>query len=295
MHRIVFFGTECKFADQSLSRLLQEGWDVRAVVFPGTRGAGVPVKRRVVSATVASALPMAGVPGRVGRDSSFANVPTQLTLNDPRHPQAIDSLRALNADLAVVCCYPARLPMTLMTLFPLGGVNVHPSLLPDYRGPEPLFWQFYFGERTMGVTIHRVDSGLDTGPILLQESLNVAVGEPGDDVWRSLGRLGAELLTASIRRLQGPGQAGRSQPQHRGSYYTWPTESDLVIDPAQWRAWRAHHFIRGAVPLGYPPTLPDRGARILDSRYSPGGAHERSSADLKAVRFTDELLLLRIR
>src|SRR5690348_16295070 len=72
-------------------------------------------------------------------------------------------------DVIAVAGYHWLLPPSLFTLPALGAVNLHPSLLPRHRGPWPLFWIYHADDRETGVTVHRIDSGMDTGPILLQD------------------------------------------------------------------------------------------------------------------------------
>src|SRR6185312_10369836 len=100
-----------------------------------------------------------------------------------------------------VACFSRRLPGTLLRLPRLGCLNVHPSLLPAHRGPDPLFWIFHDGDETGGVTIHLMDEGFDTGPIVLQE--NVALSDDTTEAVLDLvcARRGGELLAEALFEL----------------------------------------------------------------------------------------------
>src|SRR5678810_535207 len=87
-----------------------------------------------------------------------------------RDAQNIEELRALNPELIVVAAYGQILPKTTLEIPRFGCINVHTSLLPKYRGAAPIQWAIVDGEAVTGVTIMKMDAGLDTGDILLQES-----------------------------------------------------------------------------------------------------------------------------
>src|SRR6516165_1106580 len=88
-------------------------------------------------------------------------------------------LRPLEPDLIFTTGFSWKLPSELLALPRLGSVNAHPSLLPRYRGPNPLFWHFMNDEAQGGLTMHRMDADFDTGPILVQRVIEIT---PGDDV-----------------------------------------------------------------------------------------------------------------
>jgi methionyl-tRNA formyltransferase len=162
-----------------------------------------------------------------------------------------DALAGLHFDAITVACFSRRLPASLLRLPRLGCLNVHPSLLPAHRGPDPLFWIFHDGGGAGGVTIHLMDEGFDTGPIVLQE--NVALSDDTTEAMLDLvcARRGGELLAEALAALN----AGTIQPQpqdaSRASYESWPTKDDYTITPA-WSARRAYRFIQGVGGRGEP-------------------------------------------
>ncbi|MBF6592146.1 MAG: methionyl-tRNA formyltransferase, partial [Ktedonobacterales bacterium] len=97
-----------------------------------------------------------------------------------RHPRPLlGYLRGVEPDLLLVAGFRWRLPAEVLALPRLGCVNAHPSLLPRYRGPNPLYWQVANGETEIGLTLHRMDADFDTGAILAQRTLPLA---PDDDI-----------------------------------------------------------------------------------------------------------------
>src|SRR5215210_2406148 len=88
-------------------------------------------------------------------------------------PRLAAMLRELKPDLIFVTGFPWRLPGELLSVPRLGSINTHPAPLPRYRGPNPIFWQILNGEPEIGLTIHRMDTEFDTGPILAQATMPV--------------------------------------------------------------------------------------------------------------------------
>ncbi|GEJ55801.1 methionyl-tRNA formyltransferase [Anaeromyxobacter diazotrophicus] len=110
-------------------------------------------------------------------------------------------LAALRPDVLVVVAYGRILGEDLLTLAPLGAVNVHASLLPRWRGAAPIQWALAEGDRETGVTVMRMDVGLDTGDILLQRALTVAPGETSAALHDRLSALGAAALVEALPLL----------------------------------------------------------------------------------------------
>jgi methionyl-tRNA formyltransferase len=155
-------------------------------------------------------------------------------------------LADLQPDLIAVACFPYIFPKILLQLPRYGCLNLHPSLLPAYRGPMPLFWMARQGERQAGVTLHFLDEGLDTGDIVAQTAFDWPDGISGADLERRCAVEGAKLLLTAVEQLGLVGDLPRRpQPQPGSSYFSWPAEQDLII-PTHWPARRAFNFIRAA-------------------------------------------------
>jgi methionyl-tRNA formyltransferase len=126
-----------------------------------------------------------------------------------RDEKFISKLRELKPDLLVVVAYGQILPQTLLDVPKFGCVNVHTSLLPKYRGAAPIQWAIADGEAETGVTIMKMDAGLDTGPILSMRRTPILPDDDSQILHDRLAQLGAELLVETI-----PGYvAGKIQPQ----------------------------------------------------------------------------------
>lgn len=158
-------------------------------------------------------------------------------------PETLATLAALQPDVICVSCFPHRLPPAILKLPSLGCLNVHPSLLPHFRGPAPLFWALRAGVAETGVTVHFMDENFDTGDIALQRPFPLPNGITHADLETSLAQMGADLLVEAVQKLA-IGTLPR-QPQPPG--YTsdpWPRDSDFTLD-VSWSAQHAFNFMRG--------------------------------------------------
>jgi len=126
-----------------------------------------------------------------------------------RNEAFIQQLAALRPDLIVVAAYGQILPPAILELPRFGCLNVHTSLLPKYRGAAPIQWAILNDERETGVTIMKMDAGLDTGDILSQRATPIAAQDNAETLHNRLARLAAELLLQTLPELV----AGRIQPQ----------------------------------------------------------------------------------
>ncbi len=207
-------------------------------------------------------------------------------LNDPR---TLDALAAFSPDVICVACFSRRLPPALLRIPRLGCLNVHPSLLPSNRGPDPLFWTFHHGDATTGVSIHLTDERLDTGPIVLQETISIPEGMGEAALEAELAAVGGELLARAVVGLATGALHPRPQDDAQASAHPWPSANDFVITSAEWSAQRAYRFARGVADRGQPITLVAAdGARfqLIEALAHHGGASD-TSLDTKTALATD--------
>ena len=163
-------------------------------------------------------------------------------------PLTIRLIAGLQPDLLVVACYSQIFPPALLQLPRYGCLNLHPSLLPAYRGPVPLFWMARQGETEAGVTLHFLDEGLDTGDIVGQTSFPWPEGIGGPALEQRCAETGADLLLAAVKHLErGRTLSRRPQPPADASYFPWPSNDQLVV-PTHWSATRAFNFLRAVLP-----------------------------------------------
>jgi methionyl-tRNA formyltransferase len=119
--------------------------------------------------------------------------------------EGVDALKALAPELLVVAAYGQILSKDVLAAAPLGGINVHASLLPKYRGAAPINWAIYHGEKQSGVTIIRMSTALDAGNMLAQQAIDILPDETAGELEARLGPLGARLALEIVGKLaQGP-------------------------------------------------------------------------------------------
>ncbi len=116
-----------------------------------------------------------------------------------RKPEAIETLKTLKADVFVLVVYGKFLPDEMLNLAPFGVVNVHPSLLPKYRGPSPMKTALLNGETETGISIMLLDSGMDTGPLLAQTGLTIDSRETNTTLEEKVCMLGPEFLLKTLK------------------------------------------------------------------------------------------------
>jgi methionyl-tRNA formyltransferase len=180
MATIVFMGTP-DFAVPALQRLIA-AHTVLAVVTQPDRPAGR--NRQLQASPVKQAAEAAGLP---------VFQPEKI-----RRPEAVEMLRQWPADLFVVAAFGQILPQTVLDLPHLGSINIHASLLPRWRGAAPIQAAVRAGDAETGITIMRMDAGLDTGPILTQRAIPVAPDETGASLHDKLAVLGGDLLLDTL-------------------------------------------------------------------------------------------------
>lgn len=117
-------------------------------------------------------------------------------------PEAIEVLKAYNADLFVVIAFGQILSQEILDIPKYGCVNIHASLLPRYRGAAPIQWAVIDGEKYSGVTIMRMDAGLDTGDMMLKEAIELSKDETGESLHDKLSVLGAKLIVEAIEKIE---------------------------------------------------------------------------------------------
>ena len=158
-------------------------------------------------------------------------------------PETVAMLAALQPDLICVSCFPHRLPPEILNLPRLGCLNVHPSLLPRFRGPAPLFWALRAGVAEMGVTIHFMDAGFDTGDVVLQRPFPLPDGIRHAELETNLGQMGGSLLVEAVQTLEAVTMLRQPQPPGFTSD-PWPRDADFELD-VRWSARHAFNFMRG--------------------------------------------------
>ncbi|MHB8508403.1 MAG: methionyl-tRNA formyltransferase [Candidatus Dormibacteria bacterium] len=182
--KVIFFGTP-EFAVPSVEALHRRH-HLALVVSQPDRPSGRGM--RVRPSPVAEAAESAGLP-----------VLRTQTLRDPAVYRALDDARA---DVLVVVAFGQILPMSILGLAPHGGINVHASLLPRWRGASPVAAALRHGDPRTGISIMRMEAGLDTGPVLLQRTEAIGPADTGATLTSRLADLGAAALLEGLERLE---------------------------------------------------------------------------------------------
>jgi len=241
--RLVFLGTPA-FAVPTLERLAAAGHQVAAVITQPDRPRGRG------HATAAPAVKQAAL--RLG-----------LTVYQPervRRPEAVEYLRGLAPDAMVVVGYGQIIPQSVIDIAPLGILNVHASLLPKYRGAGPVQWAIANGETRTGVTIMRIDAGLDTGDMLRKAETEIGPEENAIELGERLAAMGADLLVATLEDLAAGRATFEKQDGAEATYAPILKKEDGRID---WRqpAAAVHNRVRGLQP--WPGAYTDFRGRTL--------------------------------
>jgi methionyl-tRNA formyltransferase len=153
-----------------------------------------------------------------------------------RSPEARDVLNKLAPDCIVIIAYGQIIPASLLTIPKLGWINLHASLLPKYRGAAPINWAIANGETQTGLTTMRIDAGMDTGDMLLQEKLEIAPEETAPELTQSLAEAGAPLMLETLRGIADGRLTPRPQNNDEATYAPLLKKENGRIDwnrPAQ--------------------------------------------------------------
>jgi methionyl-tRNA formyltransferase len=257
--RVVFFGTP-EFAVPSLRALLDHRSEVVGVVTQPDRPQGRS-RTTLVPPPVKHAAIDAGLP-----------------LLQPERPVGdlfAASLRHLRADLGVVVAYGHILRPEILAVPPRGMINVHASLLPRYRGAAPIPWSILNGDEVTGVSIMRMEAGLDSGPVLQRASTPIAPDETGGSLSDRLADIGAEALVEVVARL-GKGELPGEPQDHSAATYAPKIDRDTTrlsfTGPALGAARRVRAFdpAPGAWAMHGDAPVKLFGARVVSGTGAPG-------------------------
>ncbi len=212
---------------------------------------------------------------------------------------AVDELRALRPEVMVVVAYGLILPPSVLDVPPLGCINIHASLLPRWRGAAPIQRALLAGDRETGVTIMRMDAGLDTGPMLLTGTVPIGSDTTAGDLLASLSALGAQLVVEALRGLEAGTLRDAPQPEQGATYAKKISKEEARLD---WRstadelARRVRAF--NPAPVAWSEIGGER-VRVYEAHPLPGRIGGESGAVLDvsdrglAVACSDGALLIR--
>lgn len=230
--KIVFFGTP-EFAVPSLQSLLKHPkCEVIAVVTQPDKVRGRGKKT---------------TPSPVKQVAIDANIPVWQPKRIKKSAETIELLKQADADFFAVVAYGQILSAEILNIPKLGCINVHGSILPEYRGAAPIQWSIVNGDRTTGITTMLMDVGMDTGDMLLKESISVGLLDNADRVGEKLANIGANLLVETLLKLQDKEIKPIPQDSAAATYAPLIKKEDYKLD---WSlaAKTIHDRVRGFYP-----------------------------------------------
>ena len=252
--RIIFMGTP-DFAVASLDALVQAGFNIVGVVTAPDKPAGRGMK-----------LTESAVKKYAVEKGVHILQPEKL-----KNPDFIEQLRSLHADLQIVVAF-RMLPEVVWNMPPLGTVNLHGSLLPQYRGAAPIHWAVINGERETGVTTFKLKHEIDTGDILMQRSFPIGEDETTGEVHDKMKMIGAEVLVETVKGLAAGNLQEVSQSSVVSSESSVLHHAPKIFTETCQINWDQtvdvlHNFIRGLSPFpGALTRLDDKILKVYRSK-----------------------------
>ena len=211
--KLIFAGTPV-FAETALRALVQAGHDVVLVLTQPDRPAGRGMKLR---------------PSEV----KAAAQELELSVAQPaslKTSEALELLRSQQANAMIVAAYGLILPQMVLDLFPIGCINIHASLLPRWRGAAPIQRAILAGDVQTGISIMRMEAGLDTGPVFLMRDIPIADNETAASLHDKLALLGARSIVECLSALERNALTASPQPEAGVTYATKIQKSEAIID-----------------------------------------------------------------
>jgi methionyl-tRNA formyltransferase len=230
--RVIFFGTP-QFAVPSLERLLNNpAFEVLGVVTQPDkrRGRGNQLTPSPVKAVAQSHQLQVWQPKRV-----------------KKHTETLHQLRQAAADVFVVVAYGQILSQEILDMPQVGCVNVHGSILPQYRGAAPVQWCLYHGETETGITTMLMDAGMDTGAMLLKAYTPIELLDNAQQLAQTLAGLGADLLVETLLKLERQEIQAIPQDDSQATYAPLIQKPDFCLDWSR-AAIELHNQVRGFIP-----------------------------------------------
>lgn len=164
------------------------------------------------------------------------------------NPEFLEEVKKLNPDLICVVAYGKILPQELLDIPQYGCVNVHGSLLPEYRGAAPIQWAVLNGDKKTGVTTMFMNAGMDTGDMILKEEVEIGEDETTGEVWDRLKTIGANLLIKTVKEIEN-GTATRTKQPEEGTMAPMLSKEMAKIDWKNKTANDIKNLVRGLNPI----------------------------------------------
>ena len=216
-----------------------------------------------------------------------------------KDPQAVSYLKSLSFNLMVVVAYGQILPKEVLGIPPLGCINLHASLLPEFRGAAPIARAIIKGQETTGVTTMYMNEGMDTGDVILQKRVGISLTDTRGTLSQELSREGALLILATLRLIEKGTAIKIPQDAEKATYAPLIKKEDCLIDwisPAQ----KIYNLVRGLNPHPGAFTylngkrLKIYACQVVDPEGEPGRAVKTARDKLIVAASKGGLLLLEV-
>ena len=230
--KILFMGTP-DFAQASLSALYDAKYDIVGVVTNPDKPKGRGMK--LVASPVKEFAMQKGLK---------IYQPTKIKNNE----EIIEEIKKLNPDVICVVAYGKILPKEIISIPRLGCINVHASLLPQYRGAAPIQWAVLNGDKKTGVTTMYMDEGMDTGDMILKQEVDIGEEETTGELWERLASIGANLLVETLKQIE----KGIAPRQKQGEDFSLAPMLNKEMAKINWSAKTAQeikNLVRGLNPI----------------------------------------------
>jgi len=252
--KIIFFGSD-SFGLPSLEALIKSKEDLVAVITAPDRpkGRGLRIEQTPIK-----------------EKATFYNLPIFQTKNI-NEPCFREILSSLNADIGVLIAFGSILKREIIYLPKMGVINLHPSLLPKYRGSAPIPWAIIKGEKETGNSIIKIDEGVDSGPIILQERIEIKPEDTARSLSERMAEEGASLLLKAFSLFKEKRAELRTQNDAEATFAPKLKKSDGLIN---WKreAVEIHNLVRGLAPWPSAYTyLEDKCLKIWESEIKQEG------------------------
>ena len=230
--RILFMGTP-DFALESLKALYEANYDIIGVVTNVDKPKGRGMKM---------------VASPVKEYAIEKNLQVYQPVKVRNNPEFLEEVKKLNPDLICVVAYGKILPQELLDVPKYGCVNVHGSLLPEYRGAAPIQWAVLNGDKETGVTTMFMNAGMDTGDMILKEAVEIGEDETTGELWDRLKMIGAKLLIKTVKEIEN-GTATRTKQPEEGTMAPMLSKEMAKIDWENKNAKEIKNLVRGLNPI----------------------------------------------
>ncbi len=230
--KIVFMGTP-DFARDSLSAIYDAGHEIPAVITVPDKPKGRGMKL---------------IPCEVKEYAIEKNIKVYQPEKLRENKEIVDTLKDINPDVICVVAYGKIIPKEILEIPKYGCVNVHPSLLPQYRGSAPIQWAILNGDKETGVTTMYLDEGMDSGDIILQTKTLIDKDETSGELWDRLSKIGAELLVETLEKIENKTAPRIKQPKEF-TLAPMLEKSQAKIDWESKTAQEIKNLVRGLNPI----------------------------------------------